>query len=86
MHKSAQIPVAMVNVLMNYGVCVMPEYRMLKYLDEELAIRNIEENQPFKYEIITNPINNFKEINDFVRTLEITIKNYTFNEAILKAK
>ena len=64
----------------------MPEYRILKYLDEELAIRNIEENQPFKYEIITNPINNFKEINDFVRTLEITIKNYTFNEAILKAK
>ncbi len=27
----------------------MPEYRMLKYLDEELAIRNIKENQPFKY-------------------------------------
>lgn len=59
---------------------------MPKYLDEELAILNIEENQPFKYGIITNLINNFKGINYFVRALEITLKNYTFNEEILKAK
>lgn len=78
--------VALANVLMNYGVCVIPEYRIPKYLDEDLAIRNIEENQPFKYGIITNPINNFKGINDFTNVLEKTLKTYTFNEAILSAK
>ena len=75
--------IALSMVIMNQGVTLIPEYRVPKHLHEELAIRNIEENEPFKYGLIINPDNNYPYIDGFINNFKKIIKNYKFNDDIL---
>ncbi len=75
--------IALSMVIMNQGVTLIPEYRVPKHLHEELTIRNIEENEPFKYGLIINPDSNYPYIDDFINNFKKIIKNYKFNDDIL---
>lgn len=74
--------IALSMIMMNQGVSIIPEYRIPQYLNNELVIRNIEENEPFKYGVIINPENNSSCINDFVNSFNKVIKKYKFNASI----
>lgn len=73
-------------IKMNKGVAIIPEYRIPKHLDDCLTIRSIEENEPFKYGLIIKQDNNSSNIQDFLKVFDKVLKNYRFNEDILKTK
>ena len=75
--------IALSMITMNQGVSIIPEYRVPKHLHEELTIRNIEENEPFKYGLIINPDNNYSYIDDFINSFKKVINSYKFNDDIL---
>ena len=75
--------IALSMITMNQGVSIIPEYRVPKHLHEELTIRNIEENEPFKYGLIINPDNNYPYIDDFIDSFKKVINSYKFNDDIL---
>lgn len=78
--------VSLALIKMNKGVAIIPEYRIPKHLDDCLTIRSIEENEPFKYGLIIKQDNNSSNIQDFLKAFDKVLKNYCFNEDILKTK
>ncbi len=78
--------VSLALIKMNKGVAIIPEYRIPKHLDDCLTIRSIEENEPFKYGLIIKQDNNSSNIQDFLKVFDKVLKNYRFNEDILKTK
>ncbi len=78
--------VSLALIKMNKGVAIIPEYRIPKHLDDCLTIRSIEENEPFKYGLIIKQDNNSSNIQDFLKVFDKVLKNYCFNEDILKTK
>ncbi len=78
--------VSLALIKMNKGVAIIPEYRIPKHLDDCLTIRSIEENEPFKYGLIIKQDNNSSNIQDFIKVFSKVLKNYCFNEDILKTK
>lgn len=78
--------VSLALIKMNKGVAIIPEYRIPKHLDDCLTIRSIEENEPFKYGLIIKQDNNSSNIQDFLKVFDKVLKNYYFNEDILKTK
>lgn len=78
--------VSLALIKMNKGVAIIPEYRIPKHLDDCLTIKSIEENEPFKYGLIIKQDNNSSNIQDFLKVFDKVLKNYRFNEDILKTK
>ncbi len=78
--------IALALIKMNKGVAIIPEYRIPKYLDENLAIRSIEENQPFQYGLIVRLDNNSNYVQEFIQVFNKELNNYCFNDTIAKIK
>ncbi len=78
--------IALALIKMNKGVAIIPEYRIPKHLDENLAIRSIEENEPFQYGLIVRLDNNSNYVQEFIQAFNKELNNYRFNDTIAKIK
>ncbi len=78
--------IALALIKMNKGVAIIPEYRIPKHLDENLAIRSIEENEPFQYGLIVRLDNNSNYVQEFIQAFNKELNNYCFNDIIAKIK
>lgn len=65
-----------------FGVALIPEYRIPKYISKNLLIKNIKENELFKYGIIILKDKNNNTLNKFIEYFNLRIQTYKFNSKI----